>query len=298
MVIQGNEHLKKQEMIMTTKEFFKSTDWYIVSYHAEVIPFGGKVVNLISVNEKYGSATIIDQIEVACHRCGGQGGYSGWPGYTCFRCGGNGVDPKPCKTKLYTQARAEKLATAKRKAQEKKEAEGRARFYAQKEAFAQILATNPALVELKAVIAGFWKEKEADESRNIPNRMLIADDILSTIWNRGRATERQLETLQGILIAHRAQEERRANQTHVGTVGQKTELNLTLKFERSFQTAYGITFIQSFDDQSGNCIVYKGSTPLRFELGETRLVRFTVKSHGQYNGTPQTLMLRPKILSE
>jgi hypothetical protein len=28
-----------------------------------------------------------------CNRCGGAGGFKGWPGYTCFRCGGNGIDP-------------------------------------------------------------------------------------------------------------------------------------------------------------------------------------------------------------
>jgi len=28
-----------------------------------------------------------------CYRCGGAGGFNGWPGFTCFRCRGNGVDP-------------------------------------------------------------------------------------------------------------------------------------------------------------------------------------------------------------
>lgn len=34
-----------------------------------------------------------DQAE--CSRCGGQGGSKSWPGFTCFRCDGSGVDPKP-----------------------------------------------------------------------------------------------------------------------------------------------------------------------------------------------------------
>ncbi len=29
----------------------------------------------------------------ACDRCGGAGGYTGWPGFTCLRCVGNGIDP-------------------------------------------------------------------------------------------------------------------------------------------------------------------------------------------------------------
>jgi hypothetical protein len=29
-----------------------------------------------------------------CHRCGGAGGASQWPGYTCFDCGGKGYMEK------------------------------------------------------------------------------------------------------------------------------------------------------------------------------------------------------------
>jgi hypothetical protein len=32
-------------------------------------------------------------VATSCGRCGGAGGSSHWPGWTCFRCGGNGSDP-------------------------------------------------------------------------------------------------------------------------------------------------------------------------------------------------------------
>lgn len=28
-----------------------------------------------------------------CERCAGRGGWEGWPGFTCYRCGGSGKDP-------------------------------------------------------------------------------------------------------------------------------------------------------------------------------------------------------------
>lgn len=32
-------------------------------------------------------------VDTPCYRCGGAGGFVGWPGFTCFRCRGNGTDP-------------------------------------------------------------------------------------------------------------------------------------------------------------------------------------------------------------
>lgn len=32
-----------------------------------------------------------------CVRCGGAGGAQKWPGFICYRCGGNGIDPNQPK---------------------------------------------------------------------------------------------------------------------------------------------------------------------------------------------------------
>ncbi len=54
----------------------------------------------------------------SCTRCGGQGGADAWKhtGWTCYRCGGNGVDPNREYIKLYTAEQNAKLdATAAKK---------------------------------------------------------------------------------------------------------------------------------------------------------------------------------------
>lgn len=64
-----------------------------------------------------------------CRRCGGAGGAEQWrfTGFKCYRCGGSGIDPTPSIYKEYTEEYAKKLAERRRKVQEKKEAERKAK---------------------------------------------------------------------------------------------------------------------------------------------------------------------------
>ena len=65
-----------------------------------------------------------------CSRCAGMGGYVGWPGFTCYRCGGReSMRHEYLVTKVYTRAgldRAEATAArseARRGARAQQEAE-------------------------------------------------------------------------------------------------------------------------------------------------------------------------------
>lgn len=282
---------------MNAKEFFQATEWNTVSSDGSINSYEGAVYTIISVNEKHGSATIVDKSDRVCFRCGGAGGSHGWPGYTCFRCGGNGVDPKPGKTKLYTQARAEKLSATRIKACEKKAEEGRAFMAARNAAFDKLLADHPVLGEVQALVSAAWARKDVEENYIVPRGIHLADSIFTSLFAAGRISDRQLEVMENVLASHKALEKKKALMTHVGTEGQKMELILTAKFLRSFPSQYGTMFIQSFEDQAGNCIVYKGSAPMDFQPGETKAVKFTVKKHDEYNGQPQTVMIRPKVVA-
>lgn len=68
----------------------------------------------------------------------------------------------------------------------------------------------------------------------------------------------------------------------------------------------GIRHIYTFRDENGNCIVWKTQKVIDFydkesdewvdaEVGDTVKMRATIKEHGEYRGTKQTVITRPKI---
>jgi hypothetical protein len=96
---------------------------------------------------------------------------------------------------------------------------------------------------------------------------------------------------------------------HVGEVGKRLEFNLNIKKVLSFDTQFGMTYIHLMRDDAGNVIVYKGSNDLSYGGTEivnnmwerkklTRVtVKATVKEHGEREGIKQTVISRPKIIS-
>lgn len=77
---------------------------------------------------------------------------------------------------------------------------------------------------------------------------------------------------------------------HVGTVGKRETFLLTLAQVFSVESQYGVTHIHKFVTAEGAVVVWKtGSSKL--EAGEYK-VKGTVKFHGDYKGTPQTILSR------
>lgn len=74
-------------------------------------------------------------IDHACTRCGGAGGYRGWPGFTCYRCGastrrdaeGRFLDPSPIRERVYQKAHLDRLNASQQKRDAKKRAEAQAK---------------------------------------------------------------------------------------------------------------------------------------------------------------------------
>lgn len=86
----------------------------------------------------------------------------------------------------------------------------------------------------------------------------------------------------------------RETSKHIGTVGARIELTLTVDKVFTFDGFYGTTFINICKDADGNVVVYKGSNG--FEEGETIRVKATIKAHEERDGVAQTLIARPKVL--
>ena len=59
------------------------------------------------------------------------------------------------------------------------------------------------------------------------------------------------------------------------------------------ETQFGLLHIYEFKDASGNTVVWKSSSGK--DIPESGVVAGTVKSHEEYNGIKQTVILRAKI---
>ncbi|KPK59034.1 MAG: hypothetical protein AMJ59_12740 [Gammaproteobacteria bacterium SG8_31] len=87
---------------------------------------------------------------------------------------------------------------------------------------------------------------------------------------------------------------------HVGTVGERRDFDLTVRFVTDFETQFGITNVFVMEDAEGNVVVYKGAGSLynadgQFAVkGDKISVKATVKEHGERDGVKQTIIARPK----
>jgi hypothetical protein len=97
-----------------------------------------------------------------------------------------------------------------------------------------------------------------------------------------------------------------ADRQHVGTVGDKITLTLTIGHIVVLDGAYDTSYIYIMEDADKNIVIYRGNsnavgwTPegtVRSK-GDTFTIIATVKDHGVRNGVKQTVIQRPKIISQ
>ena len=88
----------------------------------------------------------------------------------------------------------------------------------------------------------------------------------------------------------------REGSQHVGVVGERRDFSLRCERVSEFDGQYGVSYINLCRDADNNVIVYKGSNGL--ERGYSYVIKATVKAHDERDGVAQTLIARPKILSE
>lgn len=95
--------------------------------------------------------------------------------------------------------------------------------------------------------------------------------------------------------ARAAQAAKVANSQHVGTVGERVEMEVTINYVASRDTQFGVSYFHSLVDAAGNQLMYSGSKQLGGK-GETVRVKATVKRHGTYRDLPQTEIARPALV--
>ena len=209
-----------------------------------------------------------------CGRCGGKGNADQWKhtGYTCYECNGSGFLGRTRNVTVYT---ADVLAKLDAKAQ----AKAQAKFNAEQAKLAAFEAQHADL------FAKFASVKN-------PNDFVV--DVITKGRKYGSLSDAQVAAVTKALDASIARQAAlQASSEHVGTVGSRTDFELTLTFYTSFDGTFGTTHIHGFKDATGNVFIYKGSKRLDVAKGEQIKFKATIKEHGERDGVKQTILARP-----
>lgn len=111
----------------------------------------------------------------------------------------------------------------------------------------------------------------------------------------GNLTNRQLEAVESCFAVIDRLEAARANSQHIGAVGDKITLTITVERIIVLESQFGTNYITIARDEAGNAVTYKGRTDIG-NKGDTTTVKASVKEHTVYNGVKQTVIQRPKVL--
>lgn len=270
--------------------------------------------------------------DYACRRCGGQGGLDQWAytGFTCFECGGSGIAHKPYIYKVYTPEYEAKL-TERREARKKREEQKRREqsaelnaewlkenaFSADGKVYIVLGNTYPIREQLRELgcrfsyTIGWHSSKQLSEYQTLE---LTADEICmkdDTGVYVGFNTEEVQNRVKEANNAREITEEKESR--HYGKIGDRVELDLTVKASYSYETHFTYSgetsYIHTLIDDDGNVFVWKTSRGLyteeeteretRFnikEKGDKLTIKGTVKAHDEYKGVKQTVLTRCKIV--
>lgn len=97
----------------------------------------------------------------------------------------------------------------------------------------------------------------------------------------------------------KAKEEKEKNNKisqHIGNIGDKIEIELTLESIYGYNTQYGYIHINLYKDAQGNVYKWSSKNILELEKGEFKKVKATIKNHEEYKGQKQTVITRCKII--
>ena len=242
-----------------------------------------------------------------CGKCGGSGQYL-WFG-VCFDCNGSGKVFETAKE--YTPEYQAKLDERAKKRAEKKAEEIRAAFYEKMglneagECWIVLGDTFSIKDGLKAEGARYCNELgwHFDHETNHKSVKLSCADRMQANAYGGWDWADGYELAQYVKELKQAAAAADSTSEWVGAVGDKIQMELTLKRTTNFDTQYGTTYVHTFEDSEGNLFVWKSSTVDLFDYGNQKYydagtkfnVRGTIKDHSSYNGIKQTLITRCKI---
>lgn len=118
----------------------------------------------------------------------------------------------------------------------------------------------------------------------------------------GKLTPNQCEAVRKCMIKDQERqagfaairESRKALSNHIGAIGERIDLTLTVAHIVEIPTEYGLMLIHIMSDANQNRVIYKGTKRLA-DKGQTVTLKATIKDHGEREGEKQTIIARPTI---
>ena len=244
--------------------------------------------------------------DYTCPRCGGRGGNDAWTftGWTCYECGGTGTTIKPQVIKEYTPEYREKLNEQAEKRRAKKIAqaqaekgpkqaewkqskgfcEDRIHVVTLEDSYSKRDAIKTAGGRFNGIVGWYFSEPHAEfETVELTaEECLIEDEWGALDW---RSTVREIAE---------SKCPKRPESEHIGAVGDKIDIDVTLTHTGRYDTRFGTTWVHTFKDGTGNVLVWKTGSCAGFE-SDTLHITGTVKEHDEYKGVKQTVLTRCKI---
>jgi hypothetical protein len=143
-----------------------------------------------------------------------------------------------------------------------------------------------------------WREAYSALAARLDAYTGTNDFLLSMIerlgyW--GTLSAKQTEAAESCFATIDRLDAARATSQHIGTVGDKITLTITVERIIVLESQFGTTFITLARDEQGNTIFYKGRTNIGSK-GDTNTIKAAVKEHTEYSGVKQTVIQRPKLV--
>ena len=245
--------------------------------------------------------------ETKCPKCGGTGyiaAYHHVDGGRCFYCDGTGYHRTTWK--VMTPEYSRKLEERRNAKAEKKAPERRQKFLEKNgfdtNGYTWLVKGNTFEIkdELKEAGAKFnplLKWHFNSETKFDSVKIHVTDLFKETLDEDGYVEKCEAyEVVENLLKEESTSE-------YVGTIGDKVELELTIKFIRTFESLYyngADTAIIVCEDADGNAVVIKTTTSTKLydsiDEENTYTVKGTVKEHSEYKETKQTILTRCKVI--
>lgn len=240
-----------------------------------------------------------------CNRCGGAGGGEQWrmTGFTCFDCGGTGMDAEFDWQKALDRALGgedwEGDYIAKREARLAKEREKEVRVAAER-LQRTVEFCNSAVQKHAELHAALCRTEAQITNKGCPDMVTIRSFMQvyegartqpesASSWTFDLFSDSMIKRYEEIVAKYAAKAE--STSKHVGVVGVRSPFTGTVKFVTSFPGKFGTATLTVLEDAAGNVIKYWNSLD-GAKAGDAVEFHATVKEHGFRDGVAETTVTR------